>query len=238
MRKHTEPLDIIPCSIPVNKRFENLSGKKFGRLLVINLYGKHTDNRGRFEYFYECLCDCGQRTHVHSISLKAGSSTSCGCFRREINAGVLGRRMRKHGMYQTSEYRIWQAMLQRCENSNAKHFKNYGGRGIKVCERWHTFEHFYSDVGPKPKNQSINRLNNNGNYEPENCCWSTQVDQCRNTRSNRMITHNGETHCCVEWDSILGFPYQTITRRLHRGWSEHRALTQPQKYDEETKRSV
>jgi hypothetical protein len=130
-------------------------------------------------------------------------------------------------MYRTSTYSIWIGMRQRCTNPNAPHYGCYGGRGIKVCERWQLYENFLSDMGERPTGLSIDRVNNDGDYEPSNCRWATKQEQVENTRSNRTLTLNGETLTLSAWARRLGWPPVTIHNRLLRGWSVEDALTKP-----------
>jgi len=123
-------------------------------------------------------------------------------------------------------HRIWAQMLGRCRCSSNRSFPNYGGRGISVCERWTTFEHFLSDMGDPPLGTTLERIDNNGAYAPTNCRWASRTEQARNTRSNRLLTHNGRTECLARWAEISGVPAKTIAARLDRyGWALERALT-------------
>lgn len=107
--------------------------------------------------------------------------------------------------------------MKRCLNSKCKYYHNYGGRGITVCTRWHSFVNFLEDMGECPKGLTIERIDNEGNYEPNNCRWATRKEQCRNLRKNRMVTFNGETRCLSEWAEITGLTYATLMRRLNSG---------------------
>lgn len=128
----------------------------------------------------------------------------------------------------TAMFSRWSAMKDRCENPRTKNFKDYGGRGIKVCERWHSFENWFADMGPLPSpGHSIERRDNNGNYEPTNCYWATRAEQAKNKRNNRWLTANGETLHLSEWARRLGTTTGAILHRLKAGWPVRRALSEP-----------
>lgn len=135
----------------------------------------------------------------------------------------------KHGKAnKIPEYFVWKGMNQRCNCPSTKNFKNYGGRGIRVCASWKSFENFFEDMGPRPsKEHSIHRENNDGDYSPTNCRWATRKEQQRNTRVNRFLTFDGERKTVVEWAEFLGVNPDRLHCRLTRGWSTARTLTQP-----------
>lgn len=126
---------------------------------------------------------------------------------------------------QTPEYRTWANLKGRCTNPNLPGYKDYGGRGISVCERWQKFENFYADMGEKPSGMTLERKDNNGNYEPDNCKWATQAEQSINKRNNRMVTFNGETMCLRDWAQRIGLDSSTLHARLSHGWPVEFALT-------------
>lgn len=153
----------------------DITGQRFGRLVA--LYHAHQQNTG--EWRWQCECDCGQGTIVNVGSLRAGRIRSCGCLQRERAAEASF----KHGASGTPEHDAWISMLQRCNNPNNPNYKDYGGRGIKICERWLQFENFLADMGHRPSpDLSIDRINNDGNYESGNVKWSTRKEQANNTR--------------------------------------------------------
>jgi hypothetical protein len=140
--------------------------------------------------------------------------------------------VRKHGLSDSVEHKAWMRLRQRCEKPHSPDYADYGGRGITVCERWtgeHGFANFLSDMGQRPPDKtSIDRIDVNGPYSPENCRWADWRTQMRNKRSNRWLTFNGETLCLMDWAKRMGIPQARLTSRLNRdGWSVERALTQP-----------
>jgi hypothetical protein len=199
------------------RKFIDITGQKFDRLTVQEFAGRNGDS-----YFWNCVCDCGNVRIVRGDSLKNGNTKSCGCLRKEL----LGLRKTTHGHCKkrrsSKEYNTWQHMITRCYTPSNKDYKNYGGRGIKVCERWHTFENFYEDMGDCPEGMTLDRKDNNGDYTPENCRWATREEQHNNTRSNHWIEHDGEKRTVAQWEKRLGMG---IRSRLHRGWSDERALS-------------
>lgn len=186
-------------------------GDVFGRWTVISAPKK----RSHMNY-WPCRCLCGTERAVRAGALLQGKSLSCGCLAAE-NASV---RNRTHGQRKSPEWRIWLHMRQRCELSSHKSFKDYGGRGISVCDRWQHFESFLADMGQRPsRSHSIDRKDNDGNYEPGNCRWVIAEAQANNRRSNRRITYKGKTLTVSQWARRTGIPYQTIYWRLNKGLS-------------------
>lgn len=208
-------------------RIVDLTDRKFGRLAVVGL----SEKRSNHGALWDCVCDCGKTACVLSQVLRRGKSNSCGCYRIEAG-GALGRRSRRHGEAGTStetvEYRTWAQMLSRTRSGTHVNFKNYGGRGITVCERWKKYENFLADMGrrPSPKH-SLDRKDNDKGYDPDNCRWATIFEQNRNTRGNHRITIRGETKTLAEWMEIAGRKAKTFQNRIQRGMSEENALFAP-----------
>ncbi len=194
-------------------RIQDLTGMVFGQLVVFAFFGQTKAKTS----LWSCRCECGKVINVQANHLKNGHTGSCGC------------RFFRHGDYGTKEYRTWLKVKERCLNENCKCYHNYGARGITICERWRdSYEMFLADMGRAPsKKHSIDRINNNGNYEPGNCHWATAIQQGRNTRSNRIIEINGIRRCLSEWASISGISGPTIINRLKRGWSSAKAVFLP-----------
>jgi hypothetical protein len=200
----------------------NLVGERFNRLLVESFGPAKTYPCGTSHTTFICQCDCGAKVTVLGISLKSGNTKSCGCLAIES----LVKRSKRHGMTGSRTYRIWQAMLNRCRNKNLYQFKDWGGRGISVCERWLKYENFLNDMGEAAPGSSIDRIDNDGNYEPKNCRWATVQQQNRNKKSNRNLTFNGKTKCLKDWADDIGIDQTSLSERLEK-WDLQRALTQP-----------
>jgi hypothetical protein len=196
---------------------KDLIGRIFGRLTVLL---RHSSTRHGLKW--RCSCSCGRITVVDSSALLSGRTQSCGCLNQDERVS----RTKPHR--RSPEYKIWDAMVQRCTNPKNKHYKNYGGRGVKVCERWRDFDQFYVNCGPRPSPaHTIERVDNNKDYEPDNCKWATRKEQQNNTRANRWLTLHGETYTVAQWAEKLCINPCTLYARLHVGWSVERTLTSP-----------
>lgn len=130
----------------------------------------------------------------------------------------------KHGMHETPIYMVWESMIQRCYNVNFHQYKDYGGRGITVCDKWKTFEGFYEDMGDRPEGMTLERLDNSKCYCKENCKWATRKEQANNRRTNKLITYNNKTQTLAQWVDELGLNYDTVKRRLYRNWTVEAAF--------------
>jgi hypothetical protein len=164
--------------MPRTKYFE-LTDQKFGKLAV----QKRADFTKKGAVVWECLCECGEKTFVISANLRNGTTNSCGCIRKEMSS----KKFRTHGLTKTPTYRIWSGMKTRCTNKKSTNYELYGGRGIKICERWMRFENFLKDMGDRPIGLTLDRIDVNGDYEPNNCQWATKKEQAANRRKMRMI---------------------------------------------------
>jgi hypothetical protein len=197
--------------------FIDRTGNRCGRWTILSYAGARK---------WLCRCDCGKEKMVNATSLN-GRSQSCGCLRDDV---VRGLSPYPAGTTKTRVYRIWKNMKTRCFNVNRKEYKDYGGRGIAVCPRWRdSFDNFLADMGEPPTRQhSIDRINNDGDYEPSNCRWATAKEQARNKRSNRIFTLQGETLTLTEWCQRFKTSMPLVHQRIHRrGWDVLRALTTP-----------
>lgn len=202
---------------------KDLTGQKFGRLKVLYRTEDKYYPSGRHDVQYRCICDCGNEVDVLGIHLRSGHTQSCGCFRVDTTK----KNMTTHGKTNTRIYTIWKNMKERCNNKNHDDYGLYGGRGISVCKEWENdftaFEKWANDNGYR-EDLTIDRKDVNGNYEPNNCRWVTQKEQCNNTRRNIVIEFNNEKHTLKEWSNILKIPYYTLYSRIYRGWDYKKAF--------------
>jgi hypothetical protein len=207
----------------------DLTGKKFGRLLVTAERVQHTGKKKCWKWV--CICDCGRTTSATTGHLTSGDVRSCGCLRIETAAKIsVTHGMASRGGDRTKEYRAWAHMLQRCYNPNDKSYPDYGGRGIRVCEEWkHDFVSFYREIGDAPSRSAmIGRIDNNSGYRPGNVRWETRIEQNRNKRSNVVVEWNGDKKTLSEWADELGIKNETLRKRIQcAGWSVERAMTEP-----------
>lgn len=202
---------------------------RFGRLTVLGDAPDIVSPSG-FAAKAACVrCDCGVEKVVRAGDLKNGYTTSCGCFQREITAVRIAERSTTHGKTHTNLYRTWSSMKSRCSDESNASYQDYGARGIVVCDRWlgvDGFANFRADVGEKPTpNHSLDRIDNDGPYSPDNVRWATIYQQCNNRRSSRLVTVGGETMTVVQWSEKTGVPAMLIYQRLNSGWDEATAVT-------------
>ena len=203
-------------------------GDRYGRLTVICEVERHRSPCGHIERQVLCKCECGNKKVVRLNSLRFGRTLSCGCLANEATA-ARNRRNATHGMSRTATHNIWHSMKQRCNSVRHYAYPEYVGRGIKVCDRWqNSFENFLEDMGGRPTpSHSIDRIDNDGNYTPENCRWATPKQQGRNKRNNILLTCQSETLCLTEWAERIGITPVGLSARLDRGWPVEEALTTP-----------
>ena len=207
----------------IMSKFIDLIGKKFGRLTVIIRAKNDNENRA----YWLCECNCGEKKIISGSSLRGGVTRSCGCLSVEKTI----KRSTKHGHRKTNKttqaYTAWRNMKNRCGDPGNKHYRNYGGRGIKVCKSWMKFENFLEDMGESSEGYEIDRIDNNEGYYKKNCHWTTRSQQQRNKRNNHIIPFNGKTQCLIIWAEETGINESTIRYRLNCGWSIKKALTTP-----------
>lgn len=204
----------------------DMTGRRFSRLVALSMA----------DGLWKCRCDCGIVKLVAGHLLRRGQVKSCGCLRRAVSsasmlalraAGRCGRLSHGHAVTgrESCEWKTWTSMWARCRSPRAR---DYGSRGIRVCERWATFAFFLADMGPRPTpRHSIERIDTNGDYCPANCRWATKTEQARNRRSSRYVICGGERQTLAEWAERSGIKYGTLRMRLDSGWSPERAIHKP-----------
>lgn len=173
---------------------------------------------------WECQCDCGKILNMRVKNLKSGNTKSCGC---STSAMIIAAHT-SHGMRHSREYATWESMIGRCLNPNNPSYKDYGGRGIRVCRRWRKFENFYADMGTKPgsgREYSIDRIDVNGNYEPKNCRWATAWQQMNNTRKTVFVEYKGMKMSRAHFSKTIGVSVSMIRTRLKYGWSADKIVS-------------
>lgn len=209
----------------------NITGQKFNKLLVVSFAYTQKGNGRNYHSFYNCICDCGKSCIVDGAKLRNGHTQSCGCYRheRQIEANT------KHNGRKTRLYIVWCNMKGRCYNPNDKRFRNYGGRGITVCNEWKNdfdaFRKWAESAGYNPKAErgvcTLDRIDNNKSYSPENCRWVNNQIQANNKSNNKNITYKGETKTISEWARIIGIKNDTLQSRLSKNWSVEKAIETP-----------
>lgn len=199
---------------------KDLTSQRFGRWTVVQ-FSHRTKYR---DSYWLCRCDCGNENTVRSYHLIHRKSQSCGCLQRELAALA----KYKHGLSYHPMRSAYTQMKQRCYNPNSDSYPRYGGRGIIVCNRWkRSFANFLADMGERPKNTTLDRIDNNGPYSPENCRWATEDQQHANRCNSRFLEHDGLKLTVAQWAQRLGLHPNTIRSRLRYGWSVHDILTRP-----------
>ncbi len=201
----------------------DLKNQKFNRLTVLECIGYEGKRK-----LWKCRCDCGNIVNVVTFRLTTNKIKSCGCLRNE----KLIERSTKHNMRYSRIYNTWRSMRSRCSNPKNSAYKNYGGRNIKVCDEWqNSFKAFceWSLKNGYKDDLTIDRINNDGNYEPSNCRWVDRKIQNNNTRHNRLITYQDKTMNISQWAEYVGLTYSCLKTRLYNGWSIEKALTTPVK---------
>ncbi len=190
---------------------KDLTGLRFGRLVAVNNIGKNKN--GSYKWVFRC--DCGNEKIINTSDIGTGRVNSCGCLKKEL----LRKTYTRHGegsreKGESKEFRIWSGMRARCFAKNNPGYKNYGGRGITICERWREYKNFLQDMGRCPKGLMIERKNNNDNYSPDNCIWASWDTQARNRRSTRLLTDGKVTLCLKDWAKLLDISEQKLRNKL------------------------
>lgn len=204
------------------RRVKDLTGQRFGRLFVISF--SHTDKND--DAVWNCLCDCGNLYQGIARRLRSGNTRSCGCLCIDVRRAL----KTKHGLARHPLYDTYHAMLMRCYDLRHVAYKNYGGRGITVCDRWReSFANFLEDMGDKPEGYTLDRIDNDCPYTPENCRWATREEQQSNRQGTRLVTYAGQTLTVAQWARVTGVPASAIYHRIDAGWPIERSLTQPPK---------
>jgi len=200
-------------------------GDVFNRLTVIAL-GEPFQTKRQSLKRWRCKCTCGKECLAYDYALPSSRTVSCGCFQRESASIALRITSTTHGETGSPEHRTWIRMNERCYREAHDNYKHYGGRGISVCEQWRlSFTAFLQDVGRKPSpRHTLDRIDNNGNYEPSNVRWATQKEQCRNRRTNRLINIGEKVQTIAQWSDETGIKYATLYRRLELGWPPEKLL--------------
>ena len=199
-------------------KFIDLTGEIFNNIQIKSFCEK----RGR-RSFYNAICICGNSFIVEGQSIKTGNAKSCGC----LHIKQLIERSTTHLKCETPAYYTWANMIQRCTNHNLSQYKDYGGRGIKVCDRWlHSFENFFEDMGNRPDGMTLDRDCNDHNYCKDNCHWATYTEQQNNKRNNHIVTYKNESLTVAQWAKKTGIKYNTLIGRLNiYKWTIERSLT-------------
>ena len=230
---HTQSCGCLHKEMLSKAKLIDLTGQVYERLTVIKRVDDYISPSGSHQVQWLCKCKCGKEVIVTGNNLRKGNSKSCGCYNRELLAKI----NLTHNASNTRLYHIWICMKDRCYNPKNKKYKDYGGRGIAICDEWiNDFEAFanwaYDNgyIENVPRGEcTIDRIDVNSNYCQQNCRWVNQKVQSNNKRNNHYITYNGETHTVTEWNNILGYKKGVLSRRIFSGWSIEDAFTKPVK---------
>lgn len=200
------------------------TGDLYGKLSILRELSVMVHPSGRTRRLFECQCECGKIISATMDNLRSKNhTTSCGC----VGAAARLRSITTHGQHGSPAYRSWRAMLQRCLDKNTPIFKQYGARGITVCERWFLFENFLEDMGRRPHGTSLDRIENSKGYTPGNCRWATYKTQVLNRSMTKYVDYNGEKLCQSDWSRRLGGGIDLVMHRIRRGWSPEKAVSTP-----------
>lgn len=215
----------------------DIAGDRFGRWVAVSYVGYL-----KKQSWWMCRCDCGVEKMVSLSLLRRGASKSCGCLQSEVAREVARRqgiKNRTHGDSGKKLYSIWVGMMRRCYNEKHVSFRHYGGRGIGVCSAWHDYRKFADDVGAIPfDGAELDRVDNDGDYQPSNWRWASRSQQLNNTRVNRNLTFGGRTQSATEWCRELGLNRNSLQGRLRLGWSDEAALSKPFRKKEDVSRPL
>lgn len=197
----------------------DITGQRLGKLTVIEF----AENKYQGKAYWRCLCDCGNITVASGQHLRSGVTTSCGCAQRRMARELLT----THNDSKSKEFTIWFGIKQRCYNQNSSSYSYYGGRGIKMCDRWfNSYENFLADMGRAPSQKhTIERSNVNEHYSPVNCRWATRQEQSNNTRANIMVDYNGHVMSLTLWCYLFDLNYPKVSYRLKSGWNINKAFS-------------
>lgn len=215
----------------MRKKYKDITGQKFGRLTVLEYVGNRHELTGGSarDAMFKCQCDCGKIIITGSYNMRSGNTSSCGCYNREINL----KRITTHGESKTRLYRCWEAMIQRTKPNVCKgYYKNYGSKGITVCDEWRKYETFaaWARANGYRDDLTIDRIDASKGYYPDNCRWATYTEQNNHLSRNRYITIDGKTKTLAEWARHFNIPYSTVCSRIYsRHWDAERALKPPSK---------
>lgn len=211
----------------------NLVGQKFNRLTVLS---EHTTRSKWGAVKHLCKCDCGKEVIVSGTNLKSGNTKSCGCYAIE-KITERGHNNATHRKSRNKIYKVYYTMIRRCYNPKCERYTIYGKKGIKVCYRWlESFENFYKDMGDRPNdNYSLERINNEGDYCPENCRWATLEEQANNKRTNHIIEYKGLKYTMANFCKLTGMKYELLHSRIHYAkWDIEKTLNTPLKWKDES----